>query len=165
LEDIIISNFYKEDWEEIKAIYKEGLETGYSTLETTIPTWRKWNEELIKECRLAARRSNEILGWAALTKFSTRKVYSGVADVRIYIKRSARGAGLGTKLLGALIKESEKQGYWTLQSKIFVKNKASIKLHKKCGFKKVGIREAYGRRNGKWQNILLMEKRSEVVGI
>jgi len=165
LEGIVITNFGKEDWDEIKAIYKEGLETGYSTLETTIPTWRKWDEELIKECRLAARKSGEIIGWAALTRFSNRKVYSGVADVRIYIKKSARGTGVGTKLLNTLVEESEKHGYWTLQSKIFVKNKASIKLHTKCGFKKVGVREAYGRRNGKWQDILLMEKRSEVIGI
>jgi len=163
LKDIHITNFSEEDWEKIKAIYKEGIETGYSTLETEVPTWENWEKNLVEECKLVARSQDEVLGWAVISKFSSRKVYSGVADVSIYIKESARGKGLGEKLLDALIEESEKQGYWTLQSKIFPNNTVSIKLHLKCGFRKVGIREGLGKRKGKSQDILLMERRSKVV--
>jgi phosphinothricin acetyltransferase len=163
LKDIHITNFSEEDWEKIKAIYREGMKTGYSTLETEVPTWENWEKNQIKECRLAARDQDEILGWAVIFKFSSRKVYSGVGDVSIYIKESARGKGIGKKLLDALIEESEKQGYWTLQSKIFPNNTASINLHLKCGFRKVGIREGLGKRKGKAQDILLMERRSKVV--
>ena len=163
MKDIHITNFSEEDWEKIKAIYKEGIETGYSTLETEVPTWENWEKNLVEECKLVARSQDEVLGWAVISKFSSRKVYSGVADVSIYIKESARGKGLGEKLLDALIEESEKQGYWTLQSKIFPNNTVSIKLHLKCGFRKVGIREGLGKRKGKAQDILLMERRSKVV--
>ncbi len=163
MKDIYITNFTKNDWEEIRSIYKEGIETGYSTLETEIPTWEDWEKNLIKECRLIAINEDEILGWAAITRFSNRKVYSGVGDVSIYIKGSARGKGIGKKLLDALIVESEKYGYWTLQSKIFPNNTSSIDLHLKCGFRKVGIRQALGKRNDKPQDILLMERRSKVV--
>jgi len=163
LEEMYITNFNKKDWEEIRAIYKEGIETEHSTLETEVPTWENWEKNLIKECRLIVRNKDEILGWAAITRFSNRKVYSGVGDVSIYIKRSASGKGIGKKLLDALVVESEKHGYWTLQSKIFSSNKASIKLHLKCGFRKVGLRESFGKRKDKWQDILLMEKRSKKI--
>jgi len=161
LKELYITNFHKKDWEEIRTIYKEGIETGYSTLETKIPTWEDWEKNLIKECRLIAGNKDEILGWAAITRFSNRKVYSGVGDVSIYIKKSGRGKGIGKKLLDALVVESEKYGYWTLQSKIFSTNIPSINLHLKCGFRKVGLRKSFGKRQDKWQDILLMEKRSE----
>ncbi len=163
MKDIYITNFKKKDWEEIREIYKEGIETGYSTLETEVPTWEDWEKNLIKECRLIARNQEEIFGWAAITRFSNREVYSGVGDVSIYIKENARGEGIGKKLLNSLVEESEKHGYWTLQSKIFPNNISSINLHLKCGFRKVGIREAFGKRNEEPQDILLMERRSKLV--
>ncbi|MDW7668337.1 MAG: N-acetyltransferase family protein [Bacillota bacterium] len=163
MKEIYITNFTIKDWEEIRAIYKEGIETGNSTLETEVPNWEDWGKNLIKECRLIAKNEDEILGWAAITRFSNRKVYYGVGDVSIYIKESARGKGIGKKLLDALVIESEKYGYWTLQSKIFPNNTASINLHLKCGFRKVGIRDKFGKRNDQPQDILLMERRSEVV--
>ncbi len=106
----------------------------------------------------------EVLGWAALSKVSSRCVYGGVAEVSLYVGSRFRGQGVGRALLERLIVESENEGYWTLQSGIFPENQASIALHEKAGFRKIGIRERIGRRDGEWKDNLLMERRSKRVG-
>ncbi|HWT26673.1 MAG TPA: N-acetyltransferase, partial [Mobilitalea sp.] len=69
-------------------------------------------------------------------------------------------------LMETLITESEKEGFWTLQSGIFEINTASINLHTKFGFRMVGYRERIGKDlNGVWQNTVLMERRSQVAGL
>ncbi|MFS0749171.1 N-acetyltransferase family protein [Oceanobacillus sp. 1P07AA] len=71
-------------------------------------------------------------------------------------------------LLKSLIEQSEKDGFWMLQSEIFPENIGSIKLHDKFGFRKVGVREKIGKMEGmdnSWRDIVLMERRSEKVGV
>ena len=76
-----------------------------------------------------------------------------------------RGRGVGRVLLQALIEASERNGIWTLQAGVFPENVASIKLHLRCGFREVGRRERIGKLNGIWRDTLLLERRSEHVGI
>jgi L-amino acid N-acyltransferase YncA len=52
---------------------------------------------------------------------------------------------------------------WTLTAGIFPENKASVRLHLGCGFRLVGVRERLGELNGEWRDVLLLERRSEVV--
>lgn len=105
-----------------------------------------------------------MLGWVALSPTSSRCVYAGVAKVSIYIGGNYRGQGLGEILLKKLIKLSEENGFWTLQSGIIRENITSIKLHEKCGFREVGIREKISKMdNEEWHDVVLMERRSHVV--
>ena len=106
-----------------------------------------------------------MLGWTALTPVSSRCVYSGVAEVSVYVATDARGKGIGKTLLTELIQQSEENGIWTLQSGIFAENEGSIKLHEKCGFRLVGYREKIGKKNGIWKDNVLMERRSKNIGI
>ena len=78
----------------------------------------------------------------------------------IYIADSARGRGVGKRLLGALVDASEHHGIWTLQAGIFPENEASIHLHQQAGFRIIGRRERLGCMNGQWRDIVLMERRS-----
>lgn len=163
-----IEEMKSSDWEQVKNIYLEGIKTGIATFQTecNIPTFETWNNDHINSCRLVARSENNILGWAALSPTSSRCVYSGVAEVSIYIGVKYKGQGIGTALLRNLIKLSEENGFWTLQSGIIKENTASISLHKKCGFREIGIREKIAKmNNGEWMDVILMEKRSDVVGI
>ncbi|TCO74429.1 GNAT family N-acetyltransferase [Marinisporobacter balticus] len=161
-----IDEMKKEDWIQVGSIYKEGIETGNATFQTEIPTWEDWDKGHISKCRLVARQENKILGWIALSPVSSRCVYSGVAEVSIYIKEQYRGNRIGENLLSKLIECSETNGFWTLQSGIFVENHASLALHKKCGFRVIGIREKFGKSNrGGWRDIVFLERRSKVVGI
>lgn len=162
--EFIIENMKAEDWEAVKSIYMEGIATKNATFEQHAPVWEDWTRNHLDGCRLVVKESNQIIGWAALSPVSKRSVYSGVVEVSIYISDHAKGRGIGKALLKRLIEASEKVGIWTLQGGIFPENKASIAVHKACGFRIVGVRERVGQMDGVWRDVILMERRSKIVG-
>jgi phosphinothricin acetyltransferase len=159
-----ISPLLTEHWPQVRAIYLEGIATGDATFETGAPDWDAWNEGHLKHSRVVALRESTVLGWAALSGVSDRCVYGGVAEVSVYVGASHRGQGVGRRLLEALVAESEKNGIWTLQAGIFPENTGSVAIHERCGFRQVGRREKLGKMNGRWRDVLLLERRSPVVG-
>jgi L-amino acid N-acyltransferase YncA len=152
------------DWPAVREIYGEGMATGNATFETELPDWEKWNSSHRQDCRLIAREGEQILGWAALSPVSARRVYAGVAEVSVYVAAAARGGGVGQALLRMLIEESERHDIWTLQAGVFPENIASIALHKHCGFCEVGLRHRIGKLGETWRDVLLLERRSHQVG-
>lgn len=154
-----------QHWSEVKKIYEEGIATGQATFQQSAPEWEEWNRNHLTVCRIVAKDKDTILGWAALTPVSGRPVYAGVAEVSVYIGSKARGKGLGKQLLEQLVGESEMQNIWTLQAGIFPENTPSIKIHKACGFRILGIREKIGKMNGTWRDTILMERRSKKIGV
>jgi len=163
-EGIVIEPMAPGDWDTVRAIYQEGIATGHATFEHAVPDWGRWDAGHLPICRLVARANSKVLGWAALSPVSSRPVYAGVAEVSVYVAEQARGRGIGFQLLSALVEASEEQGIWTLQAGIFPENKASIELHKRCGFRIVGTREKIGRMNGRWRDTVMMERRSSAIG-
>ena len=156
-----------EDWPRVTEIYRQGLRTGVSTLESAIPAFEAWDAAHDKRCRLVAIADDpgKIAGWTALTLVSKRLVYAGVAELSVYVAEEYRGQKVGQALLNALVEESEKEGFWTLQASVQEENAASLALHHRCGFRTVGIRERLGRDpQGKWRNIVLLERRSLKTG-
>jgi len=150
------------DWPAVRAIYEEGIDIG--TFEELIPTWEEWDRGHLVWPRLAARIDGEVLGWAALAPYSDRACYRGVAENSIYIARRARGRGIGRALLERLCQEADAAQIWTLQAGILAANVASIALHEKCGFRRVGVREKLARKRGEWSDVVLMERRSQGIG-
>jgi phosphinothricin acetyltransferase len=152
------------DWEQVRSIYLEGIETGQATFETEAPGWEKWDTSHLSQCRLVAGADGSVVGWAALGPVSSRRVYAGVAEVSVYVAGSFRGQGIGQALLRALVACSEQHGIWTLQAGILPENASSLALHQSCGFREVGRRERIGKLNGTWRDVILLERRSEVTG-
>lgn len=163
-EEIQIRVLVEADWPAVRTIYLEGIATGNATFETEAPAWAAWDAAHFPAPRLVAVSDETIVGWAALTRVSTRTVYSGVAEVSVYVANDARGSGVGGTLLEKLISESEANNIWTLQASIFPENTASLSLHKSCGFREVGRRERIGKMNGVWRDTVLLERRSGVAG-
>jgi L-amino acid N-acyltransferase YncA len=153
-----------DDWPDVARIYEEGIETGNATFETRVPEWEEWDAGHLTACRLVLEEEGVILGWAALSPISRRQVYSGVAEHSIYVAGAARGRGVGAGLLGSLVADSEGAGFWTLQTAIFPENETSIGLHKRFGFRVVGVRERLGFHYDRWRDVVLMERRSALVG-
>ena len=148
-----------DDWPVVQAIYEQGIQTGQATFETAAPDWESFDRSHTQDCRPVARQDNEIVGWGALSPFSSRPVYRGVAEASVYVAAEARGKGYGTQLLARLINESEQNGYWTLLSKIFPENAASLALVKRHGFREVGVLRRIGRQHGVWRDVVLLERR------
>ncbi len=158
--NVLVTPMLANHWTEIKAIYAEGISSRMATFETELPSWEHWDNNHSKNSRFIGIINKEIIGWAALSPVSHRKVYHGIQEVSIYIKKSAWGKGFGRQLLSHLVSSSEKNGIWTLQAVTFPENLASIKLHTSCGFKIVGHREKIAKLDGIWRNTVLMERRS-----
>jgi phosphinothricin acetyltransferase len=152
-------------WERVSEIYVQGIASGNATFETEAPSWEEWDEGHLSECRFVAVSDGRILAWAALSPVSDRCVYAGVAEVSVYVADEAQGQGIGTRLMEALVSGAEELGIWTLQAGVFPENDASVRVHTSAGFRLVGRRERLGQMNGLWRDVLLLERRSDRVGM
>lgn len=153
-----------EDWPAVRAIYLEGIATGHATFETEAPPWETWDQKHLARPRLVFRDGGRVAGWAALSCVSARECYAGVCEVSVYVSGELRGRGIGSKLLGTLVEQSEVTGIWTLQASIFPENEASVQIHLRHGFRIVGRREKIAKQSGVWRDTLLLERRSRVEG-
>jgi phosphinothricin acetyltransferase len=159
-----IRDLRPEHWPEVASIFQTGIDTGHATFETAPPSWEQWDRAHLPGLRLVATDDGRVLGWAALSRVSTRPCYAGVAEVSVYVAPESSRHGVGRALLEALIARSEDAGIWTVQAGIFPENTASLALHEKCGFRVVGTRERIGELHGVWRDVVLMEWRSRRVG-
>jgi phosphinothricin acetyltransferase len=161
---IDVRDLRPEDWPEVARIYEAGIRGGNATLETDVPEWDAWAGAHRPNCRLVATAGDgRVVGWAALSSVSERCCYEGVAEVSVYVAPDAQGHGVGRALLERLIDESERAGIWTLQTGVFPENTSSRGLLRRFGFRVVGTQERIGRLHGAWRDVVLLERRSEVV--
>ncbi len=164
--DVRIEAMTADDWPAVRDIYEQGIATGFATFETQAPAWEAWDAGHRPEPRLVARdASGRVLGWVAVSSYSTRRVYAGVVEESVYVAETARGRGVGRALLERLLAATDAGGIWTVQAGIQAENEASLVLHERAGFRRVGVRERIGQdRDGVWRDVVLMERRSDRVG-
>ncbi|MFE4594149.1 GNAT family N-acetyltransferase [Streptomyces laurentii] len=151
--------------DQVIAIYQAGIDEGDATFETTAPTWERFDAGRLPGHRFVALdRDGRVLGWAAVSRVSDRPVYAGVVEHSVYVHADARGRGVASALLKALIASTEAAGIWTVQSSVFPENTASLALHERTGFRVIGVRERVARHHGRWRDTVLLERRSDAVG-
>jgi len=165
MKGVQIEKMGSDSWNDVLRIYGLGIATGNATFETQAPDWDSWDRAHRYDCRIIAKMAGKTVGWAALSNVSGRCVYSGVAEVSIYVDPDYHGQGIGNNLMKALTEEAETSNIWTLQASIFPENKPSMRLHRKHGFRVIGIRERIGKMGNRWRDVVLLERRSKVVGI
>jgi phosphinothricin acetyltransferase len=155
----LVRELREDDWPAVADIYEEGVRSGQATFETEAPRWERWDEAHLPGPRLVAELDGEVVGWAALTPYSSRHVYRGVAEDSVYVVERAQGRGIGRALLEELVARAEADGIWMLQAGVFPENEASLRLHERCGFRRVGVRERIGQHEGVWRDVILLERR------
>ncbi|MDE3191563.1 MAG: N-acetyltransferase [Acidobacteriota bacterium] len=156
---MLIRALDESDWPRVASIYAEGIATGNATFESEVPSWERW-DAAHPSLRLVAVDHDGVVGWAALSPYSPRRCYRGVAEESVYVAEAARGRGVGRLLLDSLIARAEADGYWTLLAGIFPENEASVALHGACGFRVVGTHVGLGESDGVWRDVLSLERRS-----
>jgi L-amino acid N-acyltransferase YncA len=152
------------DADAVLAIYQAALDGGDASFETRAPDWPAFDAGRLPAHRWVAADGERVLGWVAVTRVSPRPVYAGVVEHSVYVDAAAQGRGVGRALLDRLIASTEAAGIWTIQSGVFPENGASLALHRRAGFRVIGTRERVGRHHGRWRDVLLLERRSPVVG-
>jgi L-amino acid N-acyltransferase YncA/DNA-binding transcriptional ArsR family regulator len=149
----------------VLAIYQAGLDEGDASFETAAPAWQAFCAARLPAHRhVAVDGDAGVTGWVAASAVSGRCAYAGVVEHSVYVDPACRGRGVGAALLAALIASTEAAGIWTIQSGVFPENTASLTLHERAGFRRVGIRERIGCHHGRWRDVLLLERRSATAG-
>jgi len=147
------------DWPQVAAIWAEGIATGQATFETEPPSWDDFDATRRLEGRFVVEHDGTVVGWAALAPVSNRPCYAGVAENSVYVAAGARGLGVGSELMRALVAAAAAAGIWTIQTSVFPENIASLALHQRAGFRIVGRRERIAQRGGVWRDTLFLELR------
>ena len=160
---ILVRALSEADWPAVREIYAQGIATRNATFETEVPSWEQWDRSHLSDHRFVALRDDELVGWVAVSSVSDRCVYGGVVENSIYVDEQARGQGVGRLLLERLIASTEAAGIWTIQTGIFPENEPSLRLHERVGFELVGRRKRLGKLKGVWRDVLLLERRSDLV--
>jgi L-amino acid N-acyltransferase YncA len=160
---VVLEELRPEHWPEVARIYAEGISTGNATFETEVPSWEQWDRTHLAEHRFVALRDGAVVGWVAVSAVSDRCVYGGVVENSVYVDDEARGQGVGRLLLERLIASTADAGIWTIQTGIFPENEVSVRLHERVGFEVVGRRKRLGKLHGIWRDVLLLERRSDLV--
>ncbi|MEW4925235.1 N-acetyltransferase family protein [Algibacter sp. 2305UL17-15] len=96
---------------------------------------------------------NEILGFAYGSKFRPKPAYNFSVESTVYIKHTAHGKQIGTQLYKALIGQLKQTEAHTVLGVLTIPNEASVKLHKKFGFKEVAHLKEVGLKFGKWHDV------------
>jgi L-amino acid N-acyltransferase YncA len=156
---LILRELRQDDYSAVAAVFEEGIRTRNATFETAAPTWEEWDAAHLPQPRLVAEDGGTVVGWAALAPYSSRACYAGVAEDSVYVAEQARGRGVGRALLEELCARADALGIWTIQAGIVPENEASITLHERCGFRRIGVHERIGRLDGVWRDVVLLERR------
>ena len=144
----------------LAAIYNQGIEDRQATFETSprAPEGFEWPLGEGAPPLLVADEGGEVVAWAGVTAYSKREIYAGVGECTIYVERSARGSGIGRRLLDELSAECERRGYYKLIGKLFTSNEASLALFRRCGYRDVGVHHRHGRLDGEWKDVVVLER-------
>ncbi|MFI8850369.1 GNAT family N-acetyltransferase [Streptomyces sp. 891-h] len=162
--DTVVVPLRPEHAGQVLAIYQAGIDEGNATFETEAPSWEAFDAAKLPEHRFVALDDDRtVTGWIAASRVSDRCAYAGVVEHSVYVHPRARGRGLASALLAALIDSTEAAGIWTIQSGVFPENTASLAVHRRAGFRTIGVRERIGRHHDRWRDVVLIERRSPAV--
>jgi phosphinothricin acetyltransferase len=167
---VLIQPLTADHWPDVERIHAAGIATGHAAFESEPPTWQAFDAAKLPDQRLVAIDDGRVVGWVAAGRTSSRPEYAGVVEHSVYVDPGARGRGVGRLLLDALVASTEAAGIWSIRSAVFPENVASLALHRAAGFRVVGTRErvariGHGPMAGQWRDVVLIERRSSVVGL
>ena len=162
-EGMEIRDATQEDAGAIARIYNQGIEDRVATLETQVRTPEERAEWLAGRAPrhpvlVAENGSGVVVGWGSLNPFNPRPAYDHVVDFSAYVAREERGRGIGDALLGALELRARALGYHKMVLAAFPTNAPGMRLYERHGFERVGVYHEQGLLDGRWIDVIVMEK-------
>lgn len=144
----------------VTAIYNEGIEDRIGTFETeprAVSDIEAWFEHA-KAFVSVVDDDGGVVGYAVAHPYADRCCYAGIGEFSVYVKRSARGRGVGRVAMSALIDEARNAGLWKLLSRVFPENRASLNLMAWSGFTEIGVHRNHGKLDGVWRDCVIVER-------
>jgi phosphinothricin acetyltransferase len=143
-------------------IYNQGIEDRLATLETELRAPEERREWLAargsRHPVIVAETGGQVIAWASLNRFNPRPAYDHVADISVYVERAWRGRGVGRRLIEHLVDLGRTHAYHKLVLAAFPFNTAGMALYERSGFRTVGIYREQGFLDGKWVDVIVMER-------
>jgi len=160
--DVSIRPATLDDAAAICTIYNQGIEDRIATLETELRTpeeRRRWMDgRAARHPVVVAATGGQVVGWGSLNAFNPRPAYDNVVDLSVYVERGWRGRGVGRALLQHLLALARRTGYHKMVLATFPYNEAGVTLYRKMGCTPVGVYHEQGMLDGKWVDVLIMER-------
>lgn len=151
-----------DDLEAIRTIYNEGIEDRVATLDIDSKTAAEmnawWAEHDERYAVLIATASGRTAGWASLNRFSHRCAHADIADLSVYVSRQHRGKGVGSALLSRLVEEARRGGFHKIVLHALSANEQGKALYRKCAFAEVGVFREHGALDGRFVDVVAMER-------
>jgi L-amino acid N-acyltransferase YncA len=151
-----------DDAVRVAEIYNQGIADRGATFETEARSPATLADRITRDPErypvVVAEDDGAVVGWASIGSYRERPCYAGVGEFSVYVDRSARGRGIGRALICALVEQARERGYWKLVSRIFPFNEGSRALCRALGFREVGTYEKHGRLDGRWLDVVIVEK-------
>jgi phosphinothricin acetyltransferase len=159
---LVVRAAVASDADDICTIHNQGIVDRIATLDTSLRTpagCREWLAE--RDARhpvLVADAAGLVVGWASLNRFNARAAYDHVADFSVYVERGWRGRGIGTTLLARLVDRARELGFHKMVLAALAFNEPGIALYGRAGFTRVGVYREQGQLDGRWVDVVIMEK-------
>jgi phosphinothricin acetyltransferase len=159
---LLVRNAQATDLAAIREIYNQGIVDRIATLdedpksEADVRAW--FDQHGVRYAVVVAQRDETIVGWASLNPYSHRCAYHGVADLSVYVERSARGSGVGTALLNEIELLAHRAGFHKIVLFALAENDAGLRLYHKLRYRDVGVFKEHGRIDGRFVDVIAMEK-------
>lgn len=161
---ITVRNAAETDLPAIQAIYAHHVLHGLASFEEEPPTVAEMGARRASVLRLglpylAADLEGEVVGYSYAGTYRLRPAYRFTVENSVYVRDGLAGRGVGKALLVELIARCE-VGPWRQMLAVIGdrENRASIALHRSCGFRTVGLLEAVGHKHGRWVDSVLMQR-------
>ena len=148
-----------DDASAMARIYNEGIDDRVATFETrprSAADIHKWFDGV--HPIVVVEDQGDVVAFAATSQYRPRECYAGIAETSVYVARAYRRRGAGRLALEALISAAQRAGFWKLLSRVFPENTASRGLIRELGFREVGTYEKHGKLDGKWRDVVIVER-------
>ena len=141
--DALIRPARASDAQAVRDIYASHVAGGTATFDTVAPEAWAWAAKIVDFAArgwpfLVAERETQVVGYAYAARFRDRAAYAATCEDSIYIADDARGLGIGTALMLALLADARTAGFEQMIAVIGGGEPASVALHAKCGFVQAG---------------------------
>ena len=106
---------------------------------------------------VVAMVGHDVVGYGALSPYRPKPAFARTAEDSVYVARGARGRGVGRAILTYLLEVARQRGHHSVLARITARNAASLALHERHGFTRIGLERETAWKHGRWLDVVLLQ--------
>jgi len=113
---------------------------------------------------VVAVAGQHVVAYGSLSPYRPRPAFAHTVEDSVYVEGGHRGAGLGRLILAELVRRAVVAGHHSIMARITSRNTASLRLHRRHGFRTVGVERQTAFKLGRWHDVTIMQRRLDARG-